>query len=478
MVKERSIRREIFKNSERKITLTPFQLGEILRFLGPNDDGKYVEGGALGGLLTKEEQDSLRNASLSSSLPLFEIPVFSYDLLPGLINFFRAQPSVKAVLEKISKVGRLYVFTEEDLQTELSFRQLPFILQYALSKAGKDIFGQIKDFLKEGGIVTLFVFEEPLPAYVEVLNKQAPNASLIEKVALALKPSDNDKELKAASHKFITINFIPPTKESPKPEKRGNFAHLRKGLNQRIEEFERMYAMMILFKFLAKEEMKEVIWTLVALTCAVPAFYALEKSLRDDLLAQATIKVLTHLISNLVNVYVQYKTQLEGENFFQQLKDFFRKLPKMREALIGVGAGFVIDPLSEVIGRLNQIAGAFVFGLEALVGSVLTTTNVLRERKFNGNQEGIASLIKENPAVLGINLGAAATVLTSVGILGLLDLFHNPAAVAFVGGVIEPLVATLTIKLYTTFGYYRSFYKKGKTSINYRLAVWKKAGLI
>jgi hypothetical protein len=463
----KEVLQEIRGHLERKITLTPFQLREILTFYGANGE-KF---GALGNLLNSHEQDVLKECFSGDDSFIPKVSAFGHNILPGLIDYFR-ESEAREVLEKISRFGELYVITEQDFQNKESFLKLPFIVQYSLSRAGRAIFSQIRDFLNNGGVVTLFVFKKPAPAYVEVLNERAPNVSLAEKVDLALRIPDGDKELKTASHQFITINFIPSKEEKQQPEKVGNFAHLRKVMNPRIDELEEKYARMVLSKFLAEEEMREVIWTLAALTCASPFFYVINNFLDGNFLAQTTIKVLTHLISNLVNVYLQYKAHLEGEKFLEEIGDFFKKLPHMKEAIGGIGGGFILDPLSEVIGQLDRIGGAFVFGLEALVGSLLTTVNLIKERKSKGYYKGIKDLLHENPAVLGMNIGAVASLLASVGILGLLDKFHNPTAVALVGGMTEPMVAALTIKLYTAFRYQSDFYKKGKELIERRLQIW------
>jgi len=465
---KREVLQEIRGHLERKITLTPFQLREILTFYGPNGE-KF---GALGNLLNSHEQDVLKKCFSGDDFFIPKVSAFGHNILPGLINYFR-ESEAREVLEKISRFGELYVITGQDLQNKESFLKLPFIVQYSLSKAGRGIFSQIRDFLNKDGVVTLFVFKKPAPAYVEVLNKRVPNASLAEKVDLALRIPDGDKELKTASHQFITINFIPSKEEKPQPEKVGNFAHLRKVMNPRINELEEKYARMVLSKFLAEEEMREVIWTLAALTCASPFFYVINNFLDGNFLAQTTIKVLTHFISNLVNVYLQYKTHLEGEEFVEEIGDFFKKLLHMKEAIVGIGGGFILDPLSEVIGQSDRIGGAFVFGLEALVGSLLTTVNLIKERKSKGDYKGIGDLFHENPAVLGMNSGAVASLLACVGILGLLDKFHNPTAVALVGGMIEPMMAALTIKLYTAFRYQSDFYKEGKELIERRLQIWE-----
>ncbi|MGB9883558.1 MAG: hypothetical protein ACPLRN_03545 [Microgenomates group bacterium] len=425
------------KNKETQQTsLTPHQIKQALSF------GK--EHLFSTDLITPQEQQVIKEFSQSltdTPTPLF---ISNHNLFEALIQLTKNQPNpdIKKIFERISDYVSLYAITAQDLESEKSFSKLPFEAKLVISTCGRGIFSQLKQFLENGGILTVLFFRKPSPNYLEAISEESDHSSLspLEKVHRALtSPSEN---IKQASHQFISIEFTPPQPDNQ--EMLQQASHLTKIISPRVNKIEEELAKIKLLEALMNEEMKEVFISLGSLGFSVPFFYVLNHLGENNQLAQATIKILSHFTSNLINAYAQFKLWLKGDNSIEEIKDFLSKIIKNPLILSMMTAGMGIDALSEMIGKNSPLAGSAIFGGEAVFGSVITTLASLRQ---NSHQHSFLQELKENPAALAMNLAALGTMAASIGVLGLADQFHNPLAVAVIGQATEPLLAALFTKL-------------------------------
>jgi len=79
-------------------------------------------------------------------------------------------------------------------------------------------------------------------------------------------------------------------------------------------------------------------------------------------------------------------------------------------------------------------------------------------------------MLRANPAQLSIDVGAATTLLTGVGVLGFGHQFHNPTAITLIEGVEEHSLAAILTLFQINFGYRFAFNAWAKKEI----ADWKK----
>lgn len=151
--------------------------------------------------------------------------------------------------------------------------------------------------------------------------------------------------------------------------------------------------------------------------------------------------------------------------------------------LLSVGATAVGSTLTEFTAKeLGDVPGAVVYGLIPLLVAGFTTLDTVKSLQKRLDHEGIVetmkAMFKNNPAHLGIDIGALTTFFTSVAVLGMGGQLHNPAAVALIEGAEEHTLAALITKMQVTFGTSYKFNAWAQTEIedwvDSRKAGWKK----
>lgn len=427
---------------------TPYQIQRILGFF--SDKNPKDQFSAFNGFLTAEEKEIFKRhvEQFLTSEGSITINVRG-DCLPEILKSLNVP---KALAQKITDYCCLHIISQTnwDQDSIADVDSLPLPVYFSLKTLGRNAKEQMSNFLKEGGIMTIFSFKKPPNFYLQAIDN-LPEGTLQEKISLVLSGKANGKT-EEASHQFIVVDLIPqePYEQRDFPN---NPYHLRKLINERLDKkYERDYANLLLMAELLSGHMEEVKISLLAMGGLAGFFYFLDQLAKGQTTQeiyfgfQALVKVTTHLLANLVDFYSQHKLILKGENFFSQIRDLVRKFG-WREAFIFANGG-LMDLLSEYIGEIDFRLGSIVFGAEPVLGTGLTT--LAGSHKISNNESFIerVKVLIENPAVLGMNTAAFLTFLTSVGLLGIAGEFHNPLAVVLVGGVSEPIYACLVTELF------------------------------
>ncbi|GAB4219737.1 MAG: hypothetical protein Fur009_7270 [Candidatus Microgenomates bacterium] len=441
-----------------RFKLSPFQIQEILSFPSQKN-GDFLPFGALLNILNEKEQKTLTDFSHSLTE---SFSIKKNDVLAVLINQAKKtnNPEAQKILEKISQYVDYYLVTADDISDPSSFSQLPFELQLIISTCGKKIFSQLQKFLSNNGILTVLSFKKPIPNYIEAINQEYPQLSPLEKVYQAIhQPS---KKIQEASHQFISLNFIPQSPDDKNEIERAN--HLKQVISPRVDKIEEQIAKIKLLEAILNDELKEVFISLLGSTLTIPLFYVLNNLGENNPTTQALIKIISHLTSNLINAYAQFKLWLEGDTNIEEIKDFFEKIARSPLFLSTMITGMGIDTISEIVGQTNPFFGSTIFGSEAVIGSLSTTIVSLKQQNHKEKHSFLKEL-KENPAALAMNLAALGTMMASIGVLGLADQFHNPAAIALVGQATEPILAAIFTKIIIS-NYSIKFKKEMEKKIN------------
>lgn len=429
-----------------EIRLTPYQLKRIFGFYSdkkPNEPFSFFDG-----FLTDQEKGILRNSIRDINIDI-SLPQNSSNLFSFLINSINLPPDLR---KKIEDYCQFYVISSSDVGEieNDNTERFPLPVFLSLKTLGRSTRKQVMDFLRSGGIITVFSYKRSPDFYIKAIDELPEDISLREKISLVLTGKSN-KSIEEISHQFISVDFIPS--EENGEEDSANNIHLRKIVNRRLDKnIERFYAEIVLMEELLRGHMDEVKISLLAMSGLAGFFYFIDQfakgSFNSDFYSafQGLVKIITHLIANLIDFYSQYKLLLKGDNFFEQIINLIRKFG-WREGFIFANGGFM-DLLSEFAGEINNILGSVVFGAEPVIGTALTT--LAASSKVSGKDfiEKIKKII-ENPAILGMNTAAFLTFLTSVGLLGLANQFHNPLVVVLTGGVSEPIYAFLFTELFT-----------------------------
>lgn len=431
--KVNNIRRKEKENG-RTVALTPYQLSQILNFA--SDKSQEAPGSIFGGLLGDKERAILTEAVAGILMEGLSSLSFSpqQNILPAIVSQ-RNLP--KGLADKINGFCQIHLISEKtvaDLGVDLSKFPLPVVLTWkSIENIEKGLRDQVIEFLRKGGIISVFSFKKP------------PESLSAEEL---------EQEI---THQFISVNLIPPA--SPTSEEEVMFFNfLNRKVNQRLDDdYENGYRAYLLTEKLLKTHMEQVKLSLMATAGLAGFFYFIDQLAKGKISPelyygfQTLVKIITHLTANFVDFYSQYKMFLWGNNFFQQAEDLIKKFG-LREYLIFV-FGAILDSLSEWAGMINNFFGASVFGLESMFGTAFTTIVASSRHpnntpENNGFKNNIKTLIEDNPAILSKNIAAFLTLLTSVGVLGFAHLFHNPLAVVFVGGVSEPLASALLTEIF------------------------------
>lgn len=442
------------KTRKENIPLSSYQIERIFSF--PSDKKRNIPFSSFWGFLDEEEISILEKRvkdflTLSPSFGLEEGRI--ENLMEKLVEVLNL-PSFLS--RKINDYVEFYILSSANFSEEDFFKEdLPLPVRLTLQTMGKSLKEQFFDFLKNGGIVTVFCYRRPPPFYVKAVDSLDGGLSLQEKILYVLSKGreNKDNELIEASHQFIIVDFIPPYEIEEKDEP-GNPFHLRKIINRRLDEnYEEEYARVILIEELLKTHMGEVKTGLIIMSGIASIFYFIDQIIKGKIgfreyqVFQAFIKLITHLSANFIDFYSQYKLFLEGKSFFEQLRDFLRRLT-WRELFIFANGGF-FDLLSEMAGEINYLFGAIIFGLEPMIGTISTSVagSLQLAKHDKESKKNRFRILLENPAVLGMNIAAFLTLLTSIGFLGLAKQFHNPLAVVAVGGISEPIYASFFTEL-------------------------------
>ncbi len=187
----------------------------------------------------------------------------------------------------------------------------------------------------------------------------------------------------------------------------------------------------------------------------------------------------------MVTFVAQIAPWLEGDTFLEKAKDFVKKLgtTHRRSLLLSVGATAAGSALTEFTAKeLGDVPAAVVYGLIPLLvagSTTLDTLESLRERLDHKDVlEAMKVMFKNNPAHLGIDIGALTTFFTSVAVLGYGGQLHNPVAIALIEGAEEHTMAALITKMQVTFGTSYRFNVWAQTEVedwvNSRRAGWKR----
>lgn len=430
-------------------TLTKYQTERILNF---SLDNQSTPLSIFNGFLTEEEKKILweKIDVFLRQGHVLRIKNNSQDLIPEIVEILSLPPFLA---KKLKEYCQLNILSEPDIEkiTEKN-ESLPLPVLLVLGTMGKGTKNQFKEFLNRGGIMTVFSFKKPPDFYLKAVEDLLSEESLQEKVSLVLSGKANGN-LEEASHQFIVVDFISQEKVDEK-DIPYNPCHLRKIINRRLDNnYEKKYATLVLMEELLKGHMDEVKITLLAMSGLAGFFYFLDQFTKGKISEelyygfQALVKLTTHLLANLIDFYSQYKLFLKGENIFIQLKDLVKKF-SWREGFIFANGGF-IDLLSEFTGMIDPFLGSVVFGTEPMIGTSLTTLAGSYKTKKEGNFIERIKILIENPAVVGMNIAAFLTLLTSIGLLGIGGQFHNPLVVVLVGGMSEPICACLMTELIT-----------------------------
>ncbi len=314
----------------------------------------------------------------------------------------------------------------------------------------------IFNFLRNRGIIQINSVLRPTPEYIEAIESQS-GVSLQEKISQVLKNRNNNRgrdQLEESSHRFITINFIKTEGVGLTEEE----ITLLDRLSEKTNPYEERYARIILTRAILSENMNEVRIALLSMGGMAGVFHIINSIVENRaseefyFIFQGLVKSFTHVVANLIDFYSQFKLFLKGDNLYEEFKDLINRIGV--KGYLVILNGIIMDFVSELLGKdFGHFLGSLVFGLEPSIGTSLTSFLGLQEIENETKNEEKISIIDriktllENPAVLSMNFAAFLTFLTSVGILGIADQFHNPFWVVFIGGFSEPFYAALISKI-------------------------------
>ena len=440
--------------------LTPYQVASILTF----SDCHYTNGKttvepftAVDGLVNEDGCDSLSRLAQKSFDSLIGLEVDQVTF-PNLTRVAREleEPESAQILNHLGQLAYIRVVASKDLETEQAFAELPLVVQYCLSHAGENVYGRIKDLLtNKQGVLAVTVFHKPSPAYLEATD-HTEGDTMIAKVQNAfVSPSD---EVKKASHQFISISAVPPDNTDTRLIKEAN--DISKFLNLRIDNsIEEKYARAMVTKAMLNEEMKGAMYGMVGVVGVLPLLFWINQHAPDNMTAQALIKFIPPFIADIVTFWAQLSPWLEGDTFSERSKDFYKKITTthLRSALLSLGATAVGSYGAEYVTEQHgAIPGSVVYSgipFAVAMATTIDTIKSLRKKMPNLNlNEIIQVMFTNNPAHLGIDIGAAATFLTGLGVLGFKGQIHNPLALGLIEGAEEHTIAAGFTYLQSTFG--------------------------
>lgn len=514
-------------HEENRITLTAHQIADILRFPGFVPVNKrretvmrFTPFGALRNIISDNSASRLEDLAKKIECRNKEIRLYKgngngsfFDgLIPTIQDY---DPDAAEILGKISEIANLYLVTADDLATEGNFRKLPLVVQLCFAQSGPNVFRQIKNFLKTGGIVTILQFKKPSPDYLDAIDQIPGNdgLSVSEKISLAF--AEPTEEIKHASHEFTVVNLIPQEQTEPKPFKKGNHDHLRYILNSAIDNgFEKDFAKLILNKEILTEEMEAVQYSMLGIILAVPTIYALKlltnNSPTIDAVSQLFFPIVADIVSffaklrpwlnpdrldddfnlNIRYKYEQLKKLTEGNSFtkrktlielllltkaraFFQAHETIAELYDMGQKLArphsSHNQSFVSSLFGQSIGTVgaqlinqnsNYEAGAWLYSVIPFIVSLLTSRDTFEHlKKVNKGKpdEEILNMLLSNPAELPVNIGAFLMFILGGLIFGELHQFDNPIFLATIEGMGEHATAAALIKLGIEWGPSREF---------------------
>ncbi len=464
------------------LILTPYQLSQLVLFPGfvKGDDGRYHREpfAGLGGALTSEEKQTLWvfSRALAEQESGLAADQADFSMLSQLAWQHQC-PAAGQIFNRLGRLASLTVIGQKDLKSWSAFAKLPLLSQYALSLAGKGLFDQIQAFVSQGGLISFVQFNKPAPDYLKAVD-DLPALTTLEKVALALSFNGSNhvpESIKTASHQFLTLAFIPPQPETYQTEKADNPFHLSLILNRRLDEkIEPSYARLTLLREILNQESKGALLAMVGVAAVLPFLHWLNQQGQDSLLLQAIVKFIPPFAADLVTFWVQLQPWLEGENLGEKLTDFGRRLTSSHRQsfLASLTATALGSSTAEAIGQFNQNIGAFIYSAIPLIVAYLTTFDTVRSLKIEETDfwQRLQIVFKNNPAQLSIDVAATLTFLTGAVVLGPLDQFHNPTAIALIEGGQEHALAALLTLFQLHFGLTREFEQQLKAQIQKKAA--------
>lgn len=374
--------------------------------------------------------------------------------LDALIEFSRASGHTEGCEELmlLKKIATVHTIGRDDLSSEKNFDALPQMVQYSLSNLGKGMYKKARQFVDAGGVMMQLTFSRPTPEYKEEIEKTEGN-TMTEKVIMAVhKPTP---ELIHAGHEFISVSWYPEKQE----EYNGTASQLTDVVNRRIDNnMEDEYARLVLMKTLMREEMKSSIYAMSATAATIPLLHFINEHFQDNALAQTLIKFIPPFVADLVTFWSQLNPWLDGDSTVSKLKDFGQKLITTHKTSFAtsIGATIIGSAGAEYVGReYGDVAGAYLYsGIPAFVAGVTTVDTIKSLQKKMGTSFGETAKIMfaNNPAHVGIDIGAGLTFATGVGVLGYGGQLGNPTALALIEGAEEHTFAALYTLLQDTIG--------------------------
>lgn len=456
-------------------SLTDYQVASIMQFRGYSTaEKKLIPYAGLGGILAVEEIELLKHA-FPAALPGQEAHKYPRDIIDHLIHQTQ-DASILNILKKIQNHIAVEIVTGNDIADSQAFDSLPLTSRFIVSQMKTDLFHNAKEVLKDGNVIVITRFKKPSANYLKAI-EEIQGEGTIEKVSLALE--DSDKEIKKVSHEFINVAVIPVNNESNHTME---IRDITNTLNRRVDKkLEEDYAKALLLKTMLTKEMKGTMYGMVSVAACMPLLHLLNEHFHDNVLAQTLINFIPPFIADLVTFWGQLSPWLEGDTFSEKSGDFAKRLLKgshkwsfatsiITTAIGSAGAELIKD-------KYGFIPGSIVYGgVPFLVAAMTThqTIRTLQEKTGKSYYQTARMMFANNPAHLGIDLGAFSTFPTAVGVLGFGGQMNNPIAKGLIEGVEEHAIASTFTMLQLFIGQTYSLNKRMEDAID----EWTKKGLI
>lgn len=459
----------------RTIFLSDHQLSSIMRFSGyTQEQKKLIPYVGLGGILTEEEENILKNA-YSSSKSGDQVKPYQEDILLQLMHETKDK-RLSAILKKIRKYIGVEIVTIDDIKSPKAFERLPLSSQFIVSQMKTDFFRNAQEEMEKGTVIAISRFKKPSPHYLKAI-EETKGESTVEKVTIALE--NNDEALKSVSHEFINVQLIPVHNGTDS----SNVIHQQtKTLNLRVDKnFEDDYAEAILMKTMLTKEMKGTLYGMVSVAACMPLLHMLNENYHDNPLAQTLINFIPPFIADLVTFWGQLSPWLEGDTFSEKSRDFAKRLlsgshrRSFATSILTTAAGSAGAEL--VNSKYGPVPGSLVYGGVPFFVAAMTTHDTVRalqKRTGKSYLQTAQMMFANNPAHLGIDIGAAVTFPSAVLGLGVAGQMNNPTAKALIEGVEEHAIASTITMLQLYIGQTYNLKKRMEREVKN----WTSKGLI
>jgi len=451
------------ENKSRIMTLTGYQLSKALLFQGIVGHKKknITNFAVLGSIIDKKEEEILTKFSeqFLNSSDANEIPK-NKNILDFLCEKAKKDKSpAESVLAKLKQEMKIDVVTKQNIDKNDDFEGIYRLTRLTLNEAGNDLSNQIKKFINDDGVMFVYRFTKPNIDFIKAVKEYNGGLTVTEQIIKALvHPST---EVMQAQHEFINVLFIPKNEQEQNREK-GNWSHLTRILNKRIDRngLERDYAFLkIQQAFLTSEFSGLKVGA--GLVSALELFnFLLEKTpFNKNLAIQAFNKFISPMISDVITNYTQLVTFLKGkqtDRLVQTVKKMFSKdlLPSTSFNIITILGAMQIQ------GLLDPIIGNIIYSSIPTIGTIASLINIKKNLNLSFEE-----IFKENPAELSILLGAVLTTATGILTLGSTgNLPQKELLIPLIMGLEEHifsyLLTLIQIKFINEFKFYHSKKRK------------------